>query len=52
VLARPRGFSLCREAGIEGKVSIHSPGDTFATQLHRETGDLYLVQPAAAGWGN
>jgi site-specific recombinase XerD len=52
LLARPRGSSLCREAGIEGNVSIHSLGHPFATQLYRETGDLYLVPPVAAGWGN
>jgi integrase/recombinase XerC len=37
---------LCREAGIEGKVSVHSLRHTFATNLYRKTGDLYLVQRA------
>jgi len=37
---------LCREAGIEGKVSAHSLRHTFATNLYQKTGDLYLVQRA------
>jgi integrase/recombinase XerC len=37
---------LCREAGIEGKVSVHSTRHTFATNLYHRTGDLYLVQRA------
>jgi integrase/recombinase XerC len=37
---------LCREAGIEGKVSVHSTRHTFATNLYHKTGDLYLVQRA------
>jgi integrase/recombinase XerC len=37
---------LCREAGIEGKVSVHSLRHTFATNLYHRTGDLYLVQRA------
>ena len=37
---------LCRVAGIEGKVSVHSTRHTFATNLYHRTGDLYLVQRA------
>ncbi len=37
---------LCRDAGIEGKVSVYSLRHTFATNLYHRTGDLYLGQRA------
>ena len=37
---------LCRVAGIDRRVSIHSLRHTFATRLYEKTGDLHLVQRA------
>ena len=37
-------------AGIPRPLSVHSLRHTFATRLYQKTGNLYLVQPAVAGW--
>ena len=31
---------------VTERAAVHSPRYTFATRLHRRTGDLYLVQRA------
>jgi len=41
-----RFAALCRKAGVNRQVSIHSLRHTFATRLYEKTGDLHLVQRA------
>jgi integrase/recombinase XerC len=43
---QPRFAQLCREAGIDRSLSVHSLRHTFATRLYEKTGDLHLVQRA------
>ena len=45
-----RFAALCRDAGIDRQLSIHSLRHTFATRLYEKTGDLHLVQRALGHW--